>query len=75
MHKIGSNLSEILDPCIDEYLESESYMQICEENEILDDCIPNSFFPEQDLQPWDISTSKLAENGFGCENGFCGCDA
>ena len=31
MQKIGSNLAEILDPCIEEYLKTEDYLDICKD--------------------------------------------
>ena len=53
MQKIGSNLAEILDPCIEKFLKTEAYLEVCTEFELEDEeCIPNSFFDPRDPTPW-----------------------
>ena len=42
--KKGSGLNEILNPCLDAFMETEEYYEICKDYGFEADCYPNEFF-------------------------------
>jgi len=73
MSKKGSNLKNILDPCIKALKETEAYYKICEENGLTTDCYPNGYFPNSSSyheKPYKKNTNEQTES---CEDGYCGC--
>ena len=74
--KLGSGLNVILDPCIEKFLETESYYNLCVKYDLVDLCFPNRFFPNStnvETQPiWTKRTSELITS---CSDGYCSCPA
>jgi hypothetical protein len=46
LSKKGSGLSDILNPCIALYLETESYYDVCNKWNMTDSCFANEYFPD-----------------------------
>jgi len=71
--KKGSGLARTLNPCIEAYIETESYYNICKKYGIEADCFQNKFFPSNDdEEPKDYSkpTNELSGD---CAEGYCPC--
>lgn len=45
MSKIGSGIKDILDPCINAFLQTESYYKICQKWDLVSSCFANNHFP------------------------------
>jgi len=73
MSKKGSGLARTLNPCIDAYIETESYYTLCKKYGLEADCFQNKFFPSiEDEEPKDYSkpTNELSGD---CAKGYCPC--
>ena len=72
MSKRGSGLSKIVNPCIDKFITTKSYYDICVKHDFVDDCYANEFFPEgsDSTDPWELPTSEQTGD---CSSGYCGC--
>ena len=73
MHKKGSGLTEILNPCLDRFLETQWYKDICKKYDMESSCINSSEGDDQSKNPWTYTTSELHSAGYGCEDGYCTC--
>jgi len=73
MSKKGSKLSTIVNPCIEKFLKTKSYYDICVKHGFVDTCYKNEFFPAGDeaTAAWSLPTN---EQTGGCSSGYCGCD-
>merc|ERR1719148_240189 len=73
MSKKGSGLARTLNPCIEAYIETESYYTLCKKYGLEADCFQNKFFPSiEDEEPKDYSkpTNELSGD---CAKGYCPC--
>jgi hypothetical protein len=70
--KKGSGLAKLLNPCIQEFLGTKEYKEICYKHHLVETCYKNKFFPGKvgTPDPWMIPTSKQEKS---CANGYCGC--
>uniref|UniRef100_A0A6T7GP04 Solute-binding protein family 3/N-terminal domain-containing protein n=1 Tax=Coccolithus braarudii TaxID=221442 RepID=A0A6T7GP04_9EUKA len=75
MSKKGSKLSTIVNPCIDAFLKTESYYNICSKHELTGSCYQNEFFGKivTEPKPWSLATSEHPEDN--CAAGYCSCAA
>jgi len=74
MSKKGSGLNDILNPCLQAYMETESYHTICAKHGFLSSCYPNSFFTVADSTPsaYELPTDQQTGD---CSDGYCTCSA
>lgn len=74
MSKKGSGLKEIVDPCIEKFMQTEEYYNICKKHNLEASCYVNSFFPTaaEAVDPWMKKTSELTG---ACSSGYCPCPA
>lgn len=72
LSKKGSGLNEIVNPCIDKFLQTKEYYDICTKHGLEDSCYKNSFFPasEEAHNIWVKKTSELTTT---CADGYCPC--
>ena len=70
--KKGSGLSETLDPCIDAFIQTQSYKNLCTKYNIEDSCFQTKFFdsPTTAKEPYSIPTNELTTS---CFDGYCPC--
>jgi hypothetical protein len=70
--KKGSGLAQTLDPCIEAFLETESYKNLCDKYDVVDDCIANDFFEptSEELADYRKPTAELTTS---CTDGYCPC--
>jgi hypothetical protein len=70
--KGGSGLAEVLNPCIADLIETETYYELCKKYDIVDQCFLNEFFPERVVNnaTYDIPTNELTTD---CSSGYCSC--
>ena len=70
--KLGSGLAEVLNPCVTELIETETYYELCKKYDIVDQCFMNEFFPEREvtISTYDIPTNELTTD---CSSGYCSC--
>mmetsp|Transcript_7069 Transcript_7069/g.11524 ORF Transcript_7069/g.11524 Transcript_7069/m.11524 type:complete len:421 (+) Transcript_7069:58-1320(+) len=75
LSKKGSGLKEILDPCIEKFLETKDYYDICVKHGFVESCFKNDFFPSSgssETLTWELPTDQLTTK---CEDGYCPCPA
>ena len=70
--KKGSGLAVLLDPCIESFLKTESYKDLCEEYGFVNTCFENEFFDISDEAnpPYSFPTTELSTS---CSDGYCPC--
>jgi hypothetical protein len=70
--KKGSGLSDLLNPCIQKFLQTKWYYSLCCKHGFQATCYKNQSFPQEDdkKKPYMIPTN---EQSSGCENGYCSC--
>eukprot|EP00241_Pyramimonas_parkeae_P005279 CAMPEP_0114252418 /NCGR_PEP_ID=MMETSP0058-20121206/15826_1 /TAXON_ID=36894 /ORGANISM="Pyramimonas parkeae, CCMP726" /LENGTH=358 /DNA_ID=CAMNT_0001366351 /DNA_START=185 /DNA_END=1261 /DNA_ORIENTATION=- len=72
--KKGSGLVDIINPCMNRFMQTEEYYKVCANHGLAQDCYPNAFFPEEYLTStipvWDVSTKDLQSK---CSDGYCPC--
>jgi hypothetical protein len=70
--KLGSGLAEVLNPCIVDLIETETYYELCKEYDIVDQCFTNEFFPAREvtIAIYNIPTDELTTD---CSSGYCSC--
>jgi len=71
--KLGSGLKDILNPCIDRFLQTRMYYDICVNHSLTADCFTNSHFPSagpSTLSSWVQPTNTQTGD---CSNGYCSC--
>jgi hypothetical protein len=79
MSKKGAGLKQILDPCIDKLIETETYYDICAKWDMTDSCFQTEYFPDRRNRNRRLSDAiyNLPTTGQtdGCSDGYCSCDA
>jgi len=70
--KVGSGLSDILNPCIEEFLTTEEYYDACVKWGLSDDCFENEFFTTSEPKT-DAFYSTTSDLTTSCEDGYCSC--
>jgi len=72
--KKGSGLAEIIDPCLEKFMQTEAYYNICDTHGLASSCYPNNYFPDIDAStsPWDLPTNEATTT---CADGYCPCGA
>lgn len=70
--KKGSGLAATLNPCIEAFIQTESYKELCEKYDMEDECFKNEFFEDSSEEMEDFSkpTSELTT---ACTDGYCPC--
>ena len=70
--KKGSGLAETLNPCIEAFIETESYKDLCEKYGLEADCFQNEFFdvPDEEVKDYQKPTNELTTS---CSDGYCPC--
>uniref|UniRef100_A0A7S1PP33 Uncharacterized protein n=1 Tax=Alexandrium catenella TaxID=2925 RepID=A0A7S1PP33_ALECA len=70
--KKGSGLADVLNPCIQKHMATESYYNVCAKHGLENDCYANQYFPGgiPAQQPWEISTNEATS---ACSSGYCSC--
>lgn len=72
--KIGSGIPDLVNPCIEAFIETEKYYEICVKYGLEDKCLTNAFFPTDSgsvaAKLYDIPTSELSAS---CSSGYCTC--
>jgi len=73
--KKGSGLNAILNPCIEKFMQTKDYFDVCEKHSFTSSCYKNSHFPAtlEDVKPWMMKTNE--HRAGGCATGYCDCDA
>merc|ERR1711988_1956804 len=73
--KKGSGLNEILNPCLERYMQTQHYYEVCaNHSSLLSSCYPNSYFPPSPPSPpspWMLSTNLQTGD---CSTGYCSCN-
>ena len=74
----GSGVAEIVNPCIQKFMETKAYYDVCSKHlGLYGSCYRNAFFPAEDPaavleKPWEAPTN---EQSGPCSTGYCACDA
>eukprot|EP00927_Polykrikos_kofoidii_P074116 TRINITY_DN7007_c0_g1_i2.p1 TRINITY_DN7007_c0_g1~~TRINITY_DN7007_c0_g1_i2.p1 ORF type:complete len:349 (-),score=44.84 TRINITY_DN7007_c0_g1_i2:179-1225(-) len=72
MAKRGSGIAAKLNPCLQKFMETREYYDICVKYKLVDTCLPNSFFPsgERVIAVYNKPTNELTGD---CTTGYCPC--
>merc|ERR1719229_1180638 len=72
--KKGSGLADLLNPCIQKFLKTKEYYDLCIKHDLVASCYVNEFFPskEEERKPYLQATN---EHMTGCVDGYCSCPA
>lgn len=70
MAKKGSGISELVDPCLEKFMTSKSYYELCEQYKLSSVCQRNKYFPAAKQQSWELPTRSLTTT---CREGYCPC--
>jgi len=73
MSKKGSGLADTLNPCIQAFIETESYKNLCAKYSLEADCFPNKFFDvasDEEMKDYNKPTNELTTS---CADGYCSC--
>jgi len=70
--KKDSGLADLLNPCIQQFMQTKEYYDVCVKHSLVQSCYRNAFFPKTPSQPkpWLLPTK---EHTGGCESGYCNC--
>jgi len=68
----GSGLAELLNPCIQSFLKTKEYYDLCIKYDMVETCYRNEFFSStiKDKKPYMLPTNMQTT---GCANGYCSC--
>jgi len=72
--KKGSGIADIVNPCLQAYMQTEEYHNVCVSHGLEGSCYPNQFFANADVATptWETATNNLATT---CADGYCSCSA
>lgn len=74
--KKGSGLNEILNPCLQKYMETKAYFDVCKKHSFEASCYPNTHFPGASTNADKLWMKKTNEQPTGgCAAGYCECSA
>ena len=73
--KRGSGIAaNIVNPCLEKFMATKEYYDVCKKHGFESSCYPNEFFPAElkDKPPktWELATNKLTTT---CADGYCPC--
>jgi len=70
--KKGSSAPALIDSCLASFMQTKDYYDICVKHGMVDDCYPNSFFPDANSGKgsYDMETNALTTE---CSTGYCKC--
>ena len=70
--KKGSGLKDTLDPCINAFIKTRHYKELCEKYDMVGSCFQNNYFDTDDspTPPYSLPTNELTTT---CEDGYCPC--
>lgn len=71
--KKGSGLNAILNPCIEAFMQTRAYYEVCHNHSLTSSCFRNAHFPAALTAetPWMLPTN---EQSGPCSTGYCACD-
>jgi len=72
--KKGSGLADMINPCIQKFMQTKEYYDVCVKHGMDASCYKNSFFPTKaaKVKPYMKPTNQHSP---GCATGYCGCPA
>jgi len=71
--KKGSGVAAKLNPCLQKFMETKDYYDICVKYDFVDSCYRNSFFPvSDDIEVHDYNKPTKEHDG-DCSTGYCPC--
>jgi hypothetical protein len=72
--KKGSGLADLLNPCIQKFMKTEAYYDVCVKHDMVATCYKNEFFPDKEdkVKPYMKPTSEH-DKSTGCTDGYCPC--
>jgi len=72
--KKGSGVVELLNPCLDKFMKTKEYFEVCGKYDVVDSCYRNEFFPAKDdalMKDYNKPTDEHAKED--CSSGYCPC--
>eukprot|EP00747_Dinoflagellata_sp_TGD_P141524 gnl/TRDRNA2_/TRDRNA2_176137_c0_seq8.p1 gnl/TRDRNA2_/TRDRNA2_176137_c0~~gnl/TRDRNA2_/TRDRNA2_176137_c0_seq8.p1 ORF type:complete len:536 (-),score=95.38 gnl/TRDRNA2_/TRDRNA2_176137_c0_seq8:302-1909(-) len=71
--KKGSGVAEKLNPCLQKFMATKDYYDICVKYDFVDTCYPNEFFPGADEIVVHDYNKPTNEHVGDCTDGYCSC--
>jgi len=72
--KKGSGVIELLNPCLEKFMKTRKYFEVCEKFDMLDTCYRNEFFPPiEDVHIKDYNKPTEEHDKNDCSSGYCPC--
>lgn len=74
MSKIGSGVADLVNPCLEKFLQTEDYYRLCAKYGLVDTCFQNDFFPTNGTtseRPASFTPTDQLETS--CSDGYCPC--
>lgn len=74
MAKKGSGLMDVVNPCLQRFMDTKEYYDICKKHQFETSCYPNGHFPDGSTEDKDHEkpTDQLTTS---CSQGYCKCPA
>jgi len=72
MSQRGSGVAEILNPCIQDFLKTKEYYDLCLKHDLVDSCYRNEFFTGTETHHHAYMEATHAHTS-GCNSGYCPC--
>jgi len=72
--KKGSGVIELLNPCLETFMKTKEYFEVCVKYDMLDTCYRNEFFPPKEavhMKDYNKPTDEHAHDD--CSSGYCPC--
>jgi len=75
----GSGIADLVNPCINKYMKTIQYKELCDKHGVTDQCYENQFFEENEvvegeepkMEHYKMATSEHKFDG--CVDGYCSC--
>lgn len=77
--KKGSGVVELLNPCLDKFMKTKEYFEVCDKFGMLDTCYRNEFFPPKEdilIKDYNKRTDEhepSMDASLPCSTGYCPC--
>lgn len=71
--KIGSGVNDLVNPCIEAFLATKEYYDLCAKYDLVQDCFTNAFFPTDAVATERLFEKPTNELTMTCAEGYCPC--
>ena len=73
MSRKGSGLNDIINPCLQKFMDTKEYYDVCKKHDLVEACYKNKNFPDSSVSGTDYWNKKTSELTSTCSQGYCPC--